>query len=88
METTFRLKTSELTDFVIVMKTLLKKEKVIEITVRPVRETNLEKVETKGEYWARINRSIENLDKGENVTSFTEDEFDRFSSELREKYNK
>ena len=75
-------------DFVIVMKTLLKKEKVIEITVRPVRETNLEKVETKGEYWARINRSIENLDKGENVTSFTEDEFDRFSSELREKYNK
>ncbi|NCO55982.1 MAG: hypothetical protein GW876_11380 [Bacteroidetes bacterium] len=88
METTFRLKTSELPDFVIVMKTLLKKEKVIEITVRPVRETNLEKVETKGEYWARINRSIENLDKGENVTSFTEDEFDRFSSELREKYNK
>ncbi|PIY07431.1 MAG: hypothetical protein COZ21_00315 [Bacteroidetes bacterium CG_4_10_14_3_um_filter_31_20] len=88
METTFRLKTSELPDFVTVMKTLLKKEKVIEITVRPVRETNLEKVETKGEYWARINRSIENLDKGENVTSFTEDEFDRFSSELREKYNK
>ncbi|MBI4646058.1 MAG: hypothetical protein HY738_05530 [Bacteroidia bacterium] len=88
METTFRLKTSELPDFVTVMKTLLKKEKVIEITVRPARETNLEKVETKEEYWARINRAIENLDKGENIISFTEDEFDRFSSELREKYKK
>ncbi|OFX48901.1 MAG: hypothetical protein A2046_07915 [Bacteroidetes bacterium GWA2_30_7] len=88
MQSTFRLKASELPDLITVLKTLFKKEKMVEITVRPARETSLEKAESKEEYWARIDRSIENLEKGEHIVSFTEEEFDKFSNELIEKYKK
>ena len=88
MQTTFSLTASELPDLIAVLKTLFKKEKVVNITVNGVSENTLEKKETREEYWERIDRAIKNLDEGKNVVSFTGEEFARFVEEKREKYGK
>ena len=88
MQTIFRLKASDLPDLVAVLKTLFKKEKVIEIAVNTVSGNTLEKKETKKEYWAKLNKRLKNLDKGQNLVSFTGEEFERFVAERTEKYGK
>ncbi len=88
MQTTLRIKSSELPQLVAVLKTLFKKEKIVEVTVNTVPEIALEKEETREEYWAKLNKRLKNLDEGKNLVSFTGEEFQRYVAERMEKYGK
>lgn len=88
MQTTIRISASELPDLMAVLKTLFKKQKVVEVTVRLTKAISLEKKETREEYRARIDKAIKNLDEGKNTVTFTGEEFENLVAERREKYGK
>ena len=82
METVLKIKVSDLDiDFIKVIKSLIKKEREIEITVTSATDFGLNKTETKEEYIARIKRAIKSVEKG-NVVSFTEEKFDKLNENL------
>jgi len=86
MQTTYRLKVSELSsDFLKSVKSLFKKDAEIEITVSNFDDFGLNKTETKEEYWARINKAIDNVEKGKNLIRFTGDEFEELTKKLLNK---
>ena len=82
MQTKFRLQSNELSRLFALLKTLLSKEDEIEVTVQPTQEPKAEEKESKQEFWDRIDRAINNLESGENVVSFNEEELEDYSNKL------
>ena len=84
METIFRIKPNELTlDFLDKVKTLFGNEEVIEISISPVSDFGLTKKEDKKTYEDRVNRAIKNLEGHKDTVSFSEDEFESLTNDLR-----
>lgn len=82
METVFRLKTSELnTNWLKFIKLLFGKEREIEVSVFSSAVSRLNESETKKEYFTRLEKAKENVEKGK-VVRFTPDEFEMFSKKL------
>lgn len=83
MQTTYRLQVSELgASFIDAVKALFKKDEIIEVDVHSVTDFNLYKKETKKECRMRINKAIEDVEKGRNLVTFTEKEFDELTDNL------
>ncbi|MBN1926204.1 MAG: hypothetical protein JW798_10235 [Prolixibacteraceae bacterium] len=86
METIIRIKTSELTpDFIKKIKALFKNDDALEISITPISDFGLSKIETREEYEKRINKAIRNLEKKEDVIAFTSQEFNSLSNDLIKK---
>jgi hypothetical protein len=86
MQTVVRLKLSELNaDFINTIKTLFKKEKELDIFISSVDDKNFPEFETKEKYQQRLNKAIENAEKGKHLISFTEEEFEEYSKSLSRK---
>ena len=84
METIFRIKPNELTlDFLDKVKTLFRNEEVIEISISPVSDFGLTKSEGRKTYEDRVNRAIKNLEGNKDTISFSEDEFESLTNDLR-----
>ena len=84
METIFRIKPNELTlDFLDKVKTLFRNEEVIEISISPVSDFGLTKSEGRKGYEDRVNRAIKNLEGNKDTVSFSEDEFESLTNDLR-----
>ena len=88
MQTILRINTTELPDLMAVLKTLFKKEKVVEVTVNPAPAISLGKKETRKEYWTKLEKRLKNLDEGKNTVTFTEEEFEKYSDKLAAKYKR
>ena len=78
----FRIQSGEVPKLTALLKTLLSKEEEIEVTVKPTQEPKAREKESKQEYWDKIDRAINNLEQGENVVSFTEEELEEYSNKL------
>jgi hypothetical protein len=86
METIFRLKTDELTpDFLNKIKALFDNEETQEISISPVSDFGLTKIESIKAYKDRINRAIENLEANKKVITLSDREFENLSSDLLKK---
>ena len=86
MQTIVRLKLSELNnDFIETIKTLFKKEKELNIFISSVKDVNFPEFETKQGYEQRLNKAIENAEKGKHLISFTEEEFQEYTRSLSPK---
>lgn len=84
MEIVFRLKVSELNNGLIkAMQSIFQNTCEVEIIVHPVTKSLNEQVETRDEYWARINRAIDDVENNRNVVSFTGDEFEALVKKLK-----
>lgn len=84
METIFRIKPNELNlDFLDKVKTLFRNEEVIEISISPVSDFSLTKKEGRKGYEDRVNRAIKNLEGNKDTVSFSEDEFESLTNDLR-----
>ena len=82
METVFRLKASELnTNWLKFIKLLFGKEREIEISVFSSAASCLNESETKEEFFTRLEKAKENVEKGK-VVRFTPDEFEKLSQKL------
>ncbi|MEP7168901.1 MAG: hypothetical protein ABI855_05975 [Bacteroidota bacterium] len=78
METSFRIKLSELdTDIIKIIKQLFKKDREITLTISSSTDFDLNKAESKQEYLSRLKKAIKNLDEGKGV-AFTEEELNQF----------
>ena len=84
METVFRLKVSELnTGFIKALQSIFQNTGEVEIIVHPVTKSLNKQVETRDEYWARINRAIDDVENDRNVGSFTGSEFEALVKKLK-----
>lgn len=84
METVFRLKVSELnTGLIKALQSIFQNTGEVEIIVHPVAKSLNKQVETRDEYWARINRAIDDVENDRNVVSFTGDEFEALVKKLK-----
>ncbi len=87
METVFRLKASELDlSFIKILKNILGKNDNVEVLInldKKIRKTL--KVETKNEMRMRINKAIEETERGENLITFKGDEFGKYMKALTKK---
>ena len=82
METVFSLKVSELNnDLIKVIKSLFKNDREVKITVNSSNIPESNKPETKEEYFAQIDKAIENIEKGKGIT-FTWEEFNNLAKKL------
>lgn len=82
MQTVIKVKVSELyTDFLAAIKTLFRREQEVEITISATNDFGLTKPETKEEYLNRLNRAIENIEKGK-VVVFSPEELDNLNEQL------
>lgn len=79
METTIRLKVSELPNLTKVVNSLFSKDDTIEITVSESKVKNLSKKETKAHARLRIRQALDDANKRRNLIVFTPKEFDAFS---------
>ena len=85
MESSFTLKVSELdSDFVKTIKKLFKKDREISITISSATDFDLNIVETKEEYFARLEKALKNLEGGGGV-SMSEKELDKNFMEMIQK---
>ncbi|WP_276504871.1 hypothetical protein [Terrimonas pollutisoli] len=78
MDAVFHIKAGEFDEnFFNQLKSLLKSKKNLEITIAISEEQSKDilRKETKEEYFSRLNRAIDNLNKGKAI-SFTSKEFD------------
>ncbi|MEP7170752.1 MAG: hypothetical protein ABI855_15395 [Bacteroidota bacterium] len=63
METSFRIKLSELdTDIIKTIRQLFKKDREITLTITSATDFDLNKTETKQEYFSRLKKAIKNLE--------------------------
>ena len=86
MQTAVRLKLSELNnDFLKTIKALFKKEKELDIFISSVKDKNFPEFETKEIYERRLNKAIENAEKGKHLISFTEEELEEYTRSLSPK---
>ena len=86
MEAVLRVQSSEFTDELISkIKTLLSGNKNTEITISITDKpsTGILREETREQYFARLDKSIENFEKG-NVITFSGDSFEQFAKHLAE----
>ena len=86
METIIRLKPSELNIVLIEkIKALLADKDDVEITLSFSESTynTLHKTQLEQSYKEKINRSIQNVEQGKNIISFTGDEFEKMAKMLR-----
>ena len=88
METTIRLKISELPNLTKTLNLLFKKEDTIEVIVTDPSRNSLGTKETRAETRLRIRRAFEKVRKGEGTVSFTPEEFEKYSAALSAKYRK
>lgn len=76
METSLRIKVSELNmDLLNKIKRLFDKDRELTLTIRSSTDFELERVETKKDYFNRLEKAIANLEKGKAV-KLTEAELD------------
>ena len=87
METVFRLKASELDlSFLKMLKRVLGKNDNIEVLINIDKSiSEALKPETKDEMKARIDKAIEETEKGENLITFTGEEFEKHMKSLMKK---
>lgn len=86
MEATLRIQSSEFTDELIEkIKSLIRGKENSEITINISDESSrgFHRKETREEYFARLEKGIEDLEKG-NVITFSGDSFELFSKHLTE----
>lgn len=84
MDAVFRIKASEFDEYLInQIKELLKRKNNLEITIAisEAPEKGILRQETREEYFARLDKSIENINNGKGIV-FTAEEFDNFSKQL------
>ena len=84
MEAVFHVKANEFDEtFFKQLKSLLNSKKDLEVTIAisEGQSKGILRNETREEYFARLNKAIDNLGKGQGV-SFTVDEFEEFSKQL------
>ncbi len=84
MDAVFRIKSSEFDEHLISqIKELLKRKNnlVITIAISEKPAKGILRKETREEYFARLDNSIDNINNGKGVT-FTAEEFDVFSKQL------
>ena len=85
MESSFTLKVSELdSDFIKNIKKLFKKDREISITISSATDFDLNIVETKEEYFTRLEKALKNLEGGNGI-SLSEQELDENFMELLQK---
>ena len=83
METVYRLKVSELgMDFIHSLKTLFKNADELDIIVHKTKALN--KKETREEYWARIDRAINDVKNNRNLIRFTGEEYEAMMKKMLE----
>ena len=86
METTFRLKTTDLNlDFLNAIKSLFKKEENIEVQISSKSVFSVLKAEIQEECNSRIEKSFNNVKKKRNVVTFTGEEFEALTKKLLKK---
>ena len=79
METIIKLSPSELTaELLDKIKSFVETTPKAEITLS-IRDKSFPRKETREQYFERINRAIDAVEKSENLVSFTFDEFLKFS---------
>ncbi len=84
MDAVFRIKANEFDENLFnQIKSLLKSKKNLEITIAITEEQSkgILRNETRDEYFARLNKAIDNLNKGRGI-NFTPEEFEDFSKQL------
>ena len=80
MESTFTIKLNELNiDFIQSIKKLFKKDREIQITISSAEDFGLNEPETKDAYFARIQTSINNLNKKQHSTQLSIGELDEMA---------
>jgi hypothetical protein len=87
MEAVLRIQSSEFTDELIEkIKALIRGKENSEITISISEQSSkgILREETREEYFERLEKSIENFEKG-NVVTFSGDSFELFSKHLAEK---
>jgi len=78
METTIRISPNELTPaWLKKVKALFENENELQITIKPLKKSNLIVSESGEEYITRVNRAIENIESGEEIVSLSASEFDK-----------
>lgn len=85
METTIKVRPSELNaGFLEKLQQFLKGNDNYEITIQVAEKPSASflRSETQGQYKARIDKAIDNIEKGESVVSFSIDEFIKLSKSL------
>jgi hypothetical protein len=86
METTIRLSPNELTPaWLKKVKALFENENELQITIKPLKRSNLTVNESGEEYMTRVNRAIDNIELGEDVVSISAAEFDKVPDQLLNK---
>lgn len=84
METVIKIRPSELNaNLINILKKLYGKNEDVEITIRMTSHapTNLLREEDKADYFKRLEKSVEDVEKG-NVVFYTAEEFDALSKRL------
>jgi hypothetical protein len=84
MEAVFHITANEFDEsFFNQIKSLLKSKKNLEITIAisEAQSKGILRKETREEYFARLDKAIDNLNKGDGV-SFTKEEFEDFSKQI------
>ncbi|MCA1759222.1 MAG: hypothetical protein LC658_05595 [Bacteroidales bacterium] len=83
METTIRISPNELTPaWLKKVKALFENENELQITIKPLKKSNLIVNESSEEYMTRVNRAIDNIDSGKDVVSLSASEFDKLADQL------
>jgi len=85
METTIKLRISELPNFTKAMNALFRKDETVEITVSETRSRNASKKGIEIKKRMLIRKALDDADKRRNLITFKPDEFDEFSKALAAK---
>lgn len=81
MDSTFILRSDELDiKFLESIKSLYKDSQMIQITISKSDDSNLDKTETKEEYYQRLEKAAQTVENGNKIT-FTTKEFDELVNE-------
>ncbi|MCY7350120.1 MAG: hypothetical protein LH606_05575 [Cytophagaceae bacterium] len=80
METTFTLRRDELdAEFLESVKKLFRNHRELQITISASTDFGLNAPESRQEYFQRLEKAVENLEKGQDQVILNEEEFDTFS---------
>jgi len=85
MESSFTLRVSELdSDFVKTIKRLFSKEREVTITISSATDFGLHAIETKEEYFSRLEKALKNIEQGKGIV-ISEHDFDKTVAGLLQK---
>jgi anthranilate/para-aminobenzoate synthase component I len=86
METTIHISPNELTPaWLKKVKALFENENELQITIKPLKKSDLVVNESSEEYMTKVNRAIDNIESGEDVVSLSAVEFDKLADQLLNK---